>query len=147
MRGSRSVSGYRDSTFGSDAELQAPIRSPPLPTAVARKLSRAQAAACARYEHVHDPCALADKHDDELVMAWTRTTPVTGHHVPNRLKHNRRFDTQPFATVFVLTDHIYWGAVLPIVMDILCSSQGLLFLYTIKNDNNGERGNIPLYSA
>ncbi|EGZ17534.1 hypothetical protein PHYSODRAFT_331492 [Phytophthora sojae] len=118
MRGSRRASGYLGSTFGSDAELQAPIRSPPLPTAVARKLSRAQAVACARYEHVH-------VHD------------YAGHGSP-RLKHNRRFDTQPFATVFVLTDPIYWDAVLPI---------GLLFLYTIKNDSNDERENIPLDSA
>ncbi|EGZ10900.1 hypothetical protein PHYSODRAFT_337670 [Phytophthora sojae] len=121
MRGSRSASGYRGSTFGSDAVL--------LQQDAGTKLSRAQPAACARYEHVHDPCALADKHDDEIMMAWTRTTPVTGHHVPNRLKYNRRFDTQPFATVFVLKD-----------------PNGVLFLYTIKNDNNGERENIPLYS-
>ncbi|EGZ26573.1 hypothetical protein PHYSODRAFT_320493 [Phytophthora sojae] len=116
MRGSRSASGYRGSTFGADAVLLQQDAG------TTRKLSRAQAAACARYEHVHDPCALADKHDDELVMAWTRATPVTGHHVPNRLKHNRRFNTRPFATVFVLTDPMYWDAVLPIVMDILCSS-------------------------
>ncbi|EGZ22389.1 hypothetical protein PHYSODRAFT_330199 [Phytophthora sojae] len=80
----------------------------------------------AHYEHVHDPCALVDKHDDELVMAWTRTTPAEAQQT---LRH---------AAVFVLTDPIYWDAELPI---------GLLFVYTIKRDSNGERENIPLYSA
>ncbi|EGZ14923.1 hypothetical protein PHYSODRAFT_333214 [Phytophthora sojae] len=116
MRGSRSASGYRGSTFGSDAVL---FKEAEQSSSGGVRALRA----CACHAHaLHDPCALAGKHDDDLVMAWTRTTPVTGHHVPNRLKRNRRFDTQPFATVFVLTDPIYWDAVLPIVMDILCSS-------------------------
>ncbi|CEG47245.1 Predicted phosphatase [Plasmopara halstedii] len=63
------------------------------------------------------------------------------------LAHNGRFDSQPFAAVFVLIDPIYWGRELQIIMDILCSPSGLFGLRAIDGDSNGERQHVPLYSA
>ncbi|KAF4317854.1 hypothetical protein BBO99_00007784 [Phytophthora kernoviae] len=67
--------------------------------------------------------------------------------VANPLTHDGRFDKQPFAAVFVLIDPIYWGRELQIVMDVLCSPDGLLGQRTVEGDGNGERQHIPLYSA
>jgi hypothetical protein len=48
--------------------------------------------------------------------------------------HNGRFDAHPFAAVFVLIDPIYWGRELQIVMDVLCSPDGLLGQRTMEGD-------------
>lgn len=67
--------------------------------------------------------------------------------VADPLSHDGRFDEQPFKAVFVLIDPIYWGRELQIVMDVLCSPDGLLGQRTVEGDGNGERQHIPLYSA
>ncbi|CAH0474531.1 unnamed protein product [Peronospora belbahrii] len=67
--------------------------------------------------------------------------------VTELLHHDGRFDKQPFAAVFVLIDPIYWGRELQLVMDVLCSPNGLLGQRTVEGDGNGERQHIPLYSA
>ncbi|KAE8981629.1 hypothetical protein PR003_g24575 [Phytophthora rubi] len=123
----------------------------------------------------HTPMrALANKHGDELVLAVGKdgaelrkvmanygfkhvvTVDQLHQHFPamypdvkvsEPLDHNGRFDAQPFAAVFVLIDPIYWGRELQIVMDVLCSPDGLLGQRTVEGDGNGERQHIPLYSA
>ncbi|EGZ12031.1 hypothetical protein PHYSODRAFT_515346 [Phytophthora sojae] len=123
----------------------------------------------------HTPMrALADKHGEELVLAvgkdcaelrevmanygFKHVVTVDQLHqhfptmypdvkVPRPLAHNGRFNSQPFAAVFVLIDPIYWGRELQIVMDVLCSPDGLLGQRTVEGDGNGERQHIPLYSA
>eukprot|EP00644_Phytophthora_capsici_P012314 jgi/Phyca11/570744/estExt2_Genewise1.C_PHYCAscaffold_380320 len=117
---------------------------------------------------------LADKHADELVLAVGKdseelrkvmanygfkhvvTVDQLHRHFPTMypdvkvkepLEHNGRFESQPFAAVFVLIDPIYWGRELQIVMDVLCSPDGLLGQRTVEGDGTGERQHIPLYSA
>ncbi|CAI5715263.1 unnamed protein product [Hyaloperonospora brassicae] len=89
--------------------------------------------------------------------------------VAEPLAANGRFDAQPFAAVFVLIDPIYWGRELQIVMDVLCSPNGLLRHQPIVDPTatdaatagadaqgreaggaggvRGERQHVPLYSA
>ncbi|GMF46301.1 unnamed protein product [Phytophthora fragariaefolia] len=123
----------------------------------------------------HTPMrALADQHGDELVLAVGKdgaelrkvmanygfkhvvTADQLHRHFPSMypdvkvdepLAHDGRFDSQPFAAVFVLIDPIYWGRELQIVMDVLCSPDGLLGRRTVEGDGSGERQHIPLYSA
>ncbi|OWY97724.1 HAD hydrolase protein [Phytophthora megakarya] len=117
---------------------------------------------------------LADKHGDKLVLAVGKdgaeiknvmsnygfkhvvTVDQMHRHFPTMypdvkvaepLDHDGRFDSQPFSAVFVLIDPIYWGRELQIVMDVLCSPDGLLGQRTVERDGNGERQHIPLYSA
>ncbi|CAI5743952.1 unnamed protein product [Peronospora destructor] len=117
---------------------------------------------------------LAAKHGDELVLAVGKdcaelrnvmanygfkhvvTVDQLHRHFPTMypdvkvtdlLVHDGRFDSQPFAAVFVLIDPIYWGRELQIVMDVLCSPNGLLGRRTVEGDGNGDRQHIPLYSA
>jgi HAD superfamily hydrolase (TIGR01456 family) len=117
---------------------------------------------------------LAAKHGDELVLAVGKDGAQIRHlmvdygfkhvvtvdqlheHFPamypdvkvdEPVPHNGRFDAQPFAAVFVLIDPIYWGRELQIVMDVLCSPDGLLGQRTVEGDGSGERQHIPLYSA
>ncbi|GMF34274.1 unnamed protein product [Phytophthora lilii] len=117
---------------------------------------------------------LAAKHGDELVLAVGKdgkqlrkvmanygfkhvvTVDQLHRHFPTMypdvkvadpLDHDGRFDSQPFAAVFVLIDPIYWGRELQIVMDVLCSPEGLLGQRTVEGDGDGERQHIPLYSA
>ncbi|POM78775.1 TIGR01456 family HAD hydrolase [Phytophthora palmivora] len=117
---------------------------------------------------------LADKHGEDLVLAVGKdcaelrkvmanygfkhvvTVDQLHRHFPTMypdvkvtdpLKHDGRFDSQPFAAVFVLIDPIYWGRELQIVMDVLCSPDGLLGQRTVEGDGNGERQHVPLYSA
>ncbi|KAG2767178.1 hypothetical protein JG687_00011011 [Phytophthora cactorum] len=117
---------------------------------------------------------LADKHSDELVLAvgkdcaeirrvmanygFKHVVTVDQLHryfptmypdvkVQDPLNHDGRFNSQPFAAVFVLIDPIYWGRELQIVMDVLCSPNGLLGQRTVEGDGKGERQHIPLYSA
>ncbi|KAL4156604.1 hypothetical protein PRNP1_005633 [Phytophthora ramorum] len=123
----------------------------------------------------HTPMrGLAAKHGDELVLAVGKdgaeiqqvmanygfkhvvTVDQLHRHFPTMypdvkvaepLAHDGRFDSQPFAAVFVLIDPIYWGRELQLVMDVLCSPDGLLGRHTVEGDGNGERQHIPLYSA
>ncbi|ETL27367.1 TIGR01456 family HAD hydrolase [Phytophthora nicotianae] len=117
---------------------------------------------------------LAHKHRDELVLAVGKdcaeirkvmanygfnhvvTVDQLHRHFPpmypdvkvqDPLNHDGRFDSQPFAAIFVLIDPIYWGRELQITMDVLCSPNGLLGQRTVEGDGKGERQHIPLYSA
>lgn len=117
---------------------------------------------------------LEDKHGDELVLAVGKDSDALhkvmtnygfkhvvtvdqlhGHFpslypdikVPRPLDHKGRFESQPFAAVFLLVDPIYWGRELQIIMDVLCSPFGLFGMRTIEGDGNGQRQHIPLYSA
>ena len=117
---------------------------------------------------------LATQHGDELVLAVGKNCAELRHVMANYgfnhvvtvdqlhryfptmypdvkvselLVHDGRFDSQPFGAVFVLIDPIYWGRELQIVMDVLCSPNGLLGRRTIEGDGTGDRQHIPLYSA
>ncbi|KUF84797.1 hypothetical protein AM588_10001098 [Phytophthora nicotianae] len=92
---------------------------------------------------------LAHKHRDELVLAVGKdcaeirkvmanygfnhviTVDQLHRHFPpmypdvkvqDPLNHDGRFDSQPFAAIFVLIDPIYWGRELQITMDVLWKS-------------------------
>ncbi|KAF1315540.1 Tigr01456 family had hydrolase, partial [Globisporangium splendens] len=116
----------------------------------------------------HTPMrTLADKHRDDLVLAVGKdcdevsaimanygfknvvTVGQLHNHFPTMypdikvqgdVPHGGRFEKQQFGAVFVLIDPIYWGRELQIVMDVLCSQEGLLH-------QDGGKQHVPLYSA
>ncbi|TDH68192.1 hypothetical protein CCR75_004105 [Bremia lactucae] len=83
---------------------------------------------------------------DQLHRHFPSMYPDVSVHEP--LEHNGRFNLQPFGAILVLIDPIYWGRELQVIMDVLCSPNGLFGLRTASTTSQrSDRQCIPLYSA